>query len=99
MSGDCDGVASGGAVVDEVTLLDKMMYLPETFQADWQASASFACAPTSEAVVACSQQVAMWCESHGVDERRSYLVPLAVEEMAANAVEHGLPKRSTRPSM
>ena len=34
MSGDCDGVASGGAVVDEVTLLDKMMYLPETFQAD-----------------------------------------------------------------
>lgn len=84
--------AAGGAVVDKATLLDKMMYLPETFQADWRASASFACAPTSEAVVACSQQVAAWCESHGVDGRRSYLVPLAVEEMAANAVEHGFTK-------
>ena len=84
--------AAGGAVVDKATSLDKMMYLPETFQADWRASASFACAPTSEAVVACSQQVAAWCESHGVDGRRSYLVPLAVEEMAANAVEHGFTK-------
>lgn len=92
MAGDCDGVALGGAVVDEATLLDKMMYLPKTFQADWRASASFACAPTPEAVVACSQQVAAWCESHGVDGRRSYLVPLAVEEMAANAVEHGFAK-------
>ena len=89
IAGDRDGIAAGGAVVDKATLLDKMMYLPETFQADWRASASFACAPTSEAVVACSQQVAAWCESHGVDGRRSYLVPLAVEEMAANAVEHG----------
>ncbi len=69
-----------------------MMYLPETFQADWRAFASFACAPMSEAVVACSQQVAAWCESHGMDGRRSYLVPLAVEEMAANAVEHGFAK-------
>ena len=92
MAGDCDGVALGGAVVDEVTLLDKMMYLPETFQADWRASASFACAPTSEAAAACSQQVATWCEAQGIDGRRSYLVPLAVEEMAANAVEHGFAK-------
>lgn len=92
MAGDRDGIALGGAVACKATLLDKMLYLPETFQADWRASASFACAPTSEAVVACSQQVAMWCESHGVDGRRSYLVPLAVEEMAANAVEHGFAK-------
>ena len=91
------GAAAGAAevaanVVDKATLLDRMMYLPETFQADWRAFASFACAPMSEAVVACSQQVAAWCESHGVDGRRSYLVPLAVEEMAANAVEHGFAK-------
>lgn len=89
MAGDCDGVALGGAVVDEVTLLDKMMYLPETFQQDWRA---FSCDPDIASVAACSQQVAMWCESHGVDGRRSYLVPLAVEEMAANAVEHGFAK-------
>lgn len=92
IAGDRDGIAAGGAVVDKATLLDKMMYLPETFQADWRAFASFACAPMSEAVVACSQQVAAWCESHGMDGRRSYLVPLAVEEMAANAVEHGFAK-------
>lgn len=89
MSGDCDGVASGGAVVDEVTLLDKMMYLPETFQQDWRA---FSCDPDIASVAACSQQVAAWCEAQGIDGRRSYLVPLAVEEMAANAVEHGFAK-------
>lgn len=73
-------------------LLDKMMYLPDAFQADWQSAASFSCRPTVEAVVACSQQVATWCERQGVDERRAYLIPLAVEEMAGNAVEHGFAK-------
>ena len=42
IAGDRDGIAAGGAVVDKATLLDKMMYLPETFQADWRAFASFA---------------------------------------------------------
>lgn len=91
-AGDGIGIAPDGAGGDEATLLDKMMYLPAEFQADWRASASFACQPTRNGVVACSQQVAQWCESHGVDGRRSYLVPLAVEEMAANAVEHGFAK-------
>ena len=92
MAGDCDGVALGGAVVDEVTLLDKMMYLPETFQQDWRAWRAFSCDPDIASVAACSQQVAAWCEAQGIDGRRSYLVPLAVEEMAANAVEHGFAK-------
>ena len=92
MAGDCDGIASGGAVVDEVTLLDKMMYLPKTFQQDWRAWRAFSCEPDIASVAACSQQVAAWCEAQGMDGRRSYLVPLAVEEMAANAVEHGFAK-------
>lgn len=92
MAGDCDGIASGGAVVDEVTLLDKMMYLPKTFQQDWRAWRAFSCEPDIASVAACSQQVAAWCEAQGIDGRRSYLVPLAVEEMAANAVEHGFAK-------
>ena len=70
-------------------LLDKMMYLPETFQQDWRAWWTFSCEPDIASVAACSQQVAAWCEAQGIDGRRSYLVPLAVEEMAANAVEHG----------
>lgn len=73
-------------------LLDKMMYLPETFQQDWRAWGAFSCEPDIASVAACSQQVAAWCEAQGIDGRRSYLVPLAVEEMAANAVEHGFAK-------
>ena len=73
-------------------LLDKMMYLPETFQQDWRAWWAFSCEPDIASVAACSQQVAAWCEAQGIDGRRSYLVPLAVEEMAANAVEHGFAK-------
>ncbi len=74
------------------TLLDKMMRLPETFQADWQCAAVFSCQPSMDAVVACSEQVATWCEEQGVDGRRAYLIPLAVEEMAAGAVKHGFAK-------
>ena len=69
-----------------------MMYLPETFQQDWRAWRAFSCDPDIASVAACSQQVATWCEAQGIDGRRSYLVPLAVEEMAANAVEHGFAK-------
>ncbi len=74
------------------TLLDKMMYLPEAFQADWQGAAAFSCQPNMDAVVACSEQVAAWCGEQGVDGRRTYLIPLAVEEMAGNAVTHGFAK-------
>lgn len=73
-------------------LLDKMMYLPETFQQAWRAWRAFSCEPDIASVAACSQQVAAWCDAQGIDGRRSYLVPLAVEEMAANAVEHGFAK-------
>ena len=77
---------------ERANLLDKMMYLPETFQQDWRAWRAFSCEPDIASVAACSQQVAAWCEAQGVDGRRCYLVPLAVEEMAANAVEHGFAK-------
>ncbi|MDO5791458.1 MAG: MATE family efflux transporter [Coriobacteriia bacterium] len=77
---------------ERASLLDKMMYLPETFQQDWRAWRAFSCEPDIASVAACSQQVAAWCEAQGIDGRRSYLVPLAVEEMAANAVEHGFAK-------
>ena len=90
--------AAGGAheaaadACERAGLLDKMMYLPETFQQDWRAWRAFSCKPDIASVAACSQQVAAWCEAQGIDGRRSYLVPLAVEEMAANAVEHGFAK-------
>ena len=91
--GAADGAPEAAADARErASLLDKMMYLPETFQQDWRAWWAFSCDPDIASVAACSQQVAAWCEAQGIDGRRSYLVPLAVEEMAANAVEHGFAK-------
>ena len=88
-----DGAPEAAAdACERAGLLDKMMYLPETFQQDWRAWRAFSCEPDIASVAACSQQVAAWCEAQGIDGRRSYLVPLAVEEMAANAVEHGFAK-------
>lgn len=91
--GAADGAPEAAVdVCERAGLLDKMMYLPETFQQDWRAWRAFSCEPDIASVAACSQQVAAWCEAQGIDGRRSYLVPLAVEEMAANAVEHGFAK-------
>lgn len=91
--GAADGAPEAAAdACERANLLDKMMYLPETFQQDWRAWRAFSCEPDIASVAACSQQVAAWCEAQGVDGRRCYLVPLAVEEMAANAVEHGFAK-------
>lgn len=91
--GAADGAPEAAAdACERAGLLDKMMYLPETFQQDWRAWRAFSCEPDIASVAACSQQVAAWCEAQGIDGRRSYLVPLAVEEMAANAVEHGFAK-------
>ncbi|WP_294360866.1 MATE family efflux transporter [uncultured Senegalimassilia sp.] len=88
--GVADGAPEAAAdACERAGLLDKMMYLPETFQQDWRAWRAFSCEPDIASVTVCSQQVAAWCEAQGIDGRRSYLVPLAVEEMAANAVEHG----------
>lgn len=87
-----DAPEAAADACERAGLLDKMMYLPETFQQDWQAWRAFSCEPDIASVAACSRQVAAWCKAQGIDGRRSYLVPLAVEEMAANAVEHGFAK-------
>ena len=76
----------------KTALLDKMMYLPEDFQADWLASKSFSCSPSMDSVIDCSKQVATWCTEQGLDEQRVYLASLGVEEMAGNAVQHGFTK-------
>ena len=76
----------------EATLLDKMMYLPDDFQADWIASKLFHCAPSMNDVIDCSKQVSAWCSQQNIDERRVYLASLGVEEMAGNVVQHGFEK-------
>ncbi len=75
--------------------IQRLFAYPNDMQAEWIASASYSCEGTMESVVACSRSVAQWCEQYGIDARRTYLVSLAVEEMAGNIVEHGAPKRGT----
>ncbi len=47
---------------------------------------------TMEEVVKLSDAVMSFCKEKGIDEKRSYLAGLAVEETAGNIVEHGFTK-------
>ncbi len=45
-----------------------------------------------EDVVSISEQIQGFCLDHGIDQRRSYLAGLSMEEMAGNIVDHGFTK-------
>lgn len=47
---------------------------------------------TIKEVVTLSEQIQEFCREKGIDSKRSYLSALALEEMAANIVEHGFTK-------
>ncbi len=74
------------------SLVDKMLYLPDGFQSDWKASAVFECGKEPGDAARCSEEVADWCRKNGIDSKRSYLLSLAVEEMAGNIAQHGFAK-------
>ena len=74
------------------SLVDKMLYLPDGFQSDWKASAVFECGKEPGDATRCSEEVADWCRENGIDPKRSYLLSLAVEEMAGNIAQHGFAK-------
>ncbi len=50
-------------------------------------------------VLTVSKQVAEFCRRRGIDDRRSYLSGLCLEEMAGNIVEHGFRKDSKKHSV
>ena len=52
-----------------------------------------------EEVVCISRQVQHFCLEKGIDERRSFLAALMVEEMAGNIVSHGFQKDRKRHSV
>ena len=52
-----------------------------------------------EQVVNISVQVQDFCQSRGIDAKRSLLAALALEEMAGNIVDHGFTKDSKRHSV
>ena len=54
---------------------------------------------TPEEVVSVSRSIQEFCQSKGIDEKRSYYAALAMEEMAGNIVEHGFEKDSRQHSV
>ncbi len=50
-------------------------------------------------VVQVAQQIQNFCKERGIDERRSYLAGLAMEEMAGNVIEHGFRKDNKKHSV
>ena len=76
-------------------LLDRILLLPESFDVaecermDWSVS-------TMDQVAVLSQKVWSFCDRHGCDPRRRYLMSLSVEEMVGNVIQHGFTKDKKR---
>lgn len=72
-------------------LSDKLLLLPRDFDAP-EADRLDRSVTTLREVTALSEEVWAFCEAHGCDPRRRYLLSLSVEEMAGNVIEHGFTK-------
>ena len=51
---------------------------------------------TMDQVAVLSQKVWSFCDRHGCDPRRRYLMSLSVEEMVGNVIQHGFTKDKKR---
>ena len=83
-------VARFNKTTPQADLLEKMMHFPKSFQASWVAFENFECKPTLEGAVDCAHAVGRWCQDTGIDNQRSYLATLGVEELTTNTVKHGI---------
>ena len=71
--------------------MEQLMAIPEDFGVDEDARIDIN-VQSIEEVVSVARQVRAFCRKRGIDERRSYLSGLCLEEMAGNIVEHGFTK-------
>lgn len=69
-------------------LWDRVLLLPDSFDVPEDARLD-RCITTMDAVTRLSQEVWDFCDRHGCDSRRRYLMSLSVEEMAGNVIQHG----------
>ncbi|MBR5755068.1 MAG: ATP-binding protein [Erysipelotrichaceae bacterium] len=78
--------------------MDELMVIPDDFgfAEDERLDLSVS---SIEEVVRISQTVQDFCLKKGIDERRSYLAGLSLEEMAGNVVEHGFTKDRKKHSV
>ena len=67
---------------DRILLLPNSFDVPEDARMDWSIT-------TMEEVTELSREVWSFCERHGCDPRRRYLMSLSVEEMVGNVIQHG----------
>ena len=69
----------------------KVLLLPDSFDVTEKDCMDRSITTMTE-VAKLSQEVWGFCEAYGCDDRRKYLMSLAVEEMAGNVIEHGFSK-------
>ncbi len=68
--------------------MDQLLMLPDSFGAPDEDRLDISLRNNQD-VVTVAEQVQTFCRQKGLDERRSYLSGLFLEEMASNIVEHG----------
>lgn len=78
--------------------MDDLMVVPEDFGASEDERMDLSIRNIDE-VVSISRQVQAFCRERGIDERRSYLAGLSMEEMAGNIVDHGFAKDRKKHSI
>jgi len=71
--------------------LDELMVIPDDFGVPEKDRIDINVTKMEE-VITVSRQVSAFCREHKMDERRSYLGSLMLEEMAGNVVAHGFTK-------
>ncbi len=70
------------------TFFDRLLLLPKSFDIDDDDQIDVSIT-TMDEVMWLSHQVWEFCDRHGCDRKRKYLLSLAVEEMAGNVIQHG----------
>lgn len=68
--------------------IDKMLFLPDDFCIPEEDGISIS-VHSMEEVIGLSERVGDFCKKHGVDDRRTCLLSLCIEEMAGNTVQYG----------
>jgi anti-sigma regulatory factor (Ser/Thr protein kinase) len=71
--------------------LDRLLMIPDSFGAPEEDRLDISL-HSDEEVVTIAEQVQRFCMEKGLDERKSYLSGLFLEEMAGNIVDHGFTK-------
>ncbi len=71
--------------------MDELMVIPEKFGVPEKDRIDIS-VRTADEVVTLAERIQHFCQEKGIDEKRSYMAGLCMEEMDGNVVEHGFTK-------